>query len=206
MEEHNKQNQNEIELDKNSNKEIQLDINHPDMFDTYRQQNLENNPSNQNENNEEIIIVEEESNLGDRVKNKPIHNFDREKIIFAKENNFDQVNKNIPQDKHFMNISINQNNNLRSPGNPSNNKQNSKNKFLFFEDIYKDILFFFINPIAGSHDGQLLIDMGVKKVEFLDNMKSSAYSAYIFNILDQANYQQGIALLKDYQERGNDKQ
>jgi hypothetical protein len=44
--------------------------------------------------------------------------------------------------------------------------------------------------------------MGVKKVEFLDNMKLSACSAYIFNILDQDNYQQGIALLKDYQERG----
>jgi hypothetical protein len=197
MEQNKVQNEKEIELDKNSNREIQLDFVYPQIFDTNRQLNVENIPSNEKDNNEDIIVVEEEG-IDDQIdKNK-----EREHNIY-KNDNIDEHNiKNATSNKQLSNLNLQQNNYPRSPDNPPQQKNNSRNKFLFFEDIYKDILFFFINPIAGSHHGQLLIDMGVKKVEFLDNMKSSAYSAYIFNILDQDNYQQGIALLKDYQERG----
>ncbi len=197
MEQNKVQNEKEIELDKNSNREIQLDFVYPQIFDTNRQLNVENIPSNEKDNNEDIIVVEEEG-IDDQIdKNK-----EREDNIY-KNDNIDEHNiKNATSNKQLSNLNLQQNNYPRSPDNPPQQKNNSRNKFLFFEDIYKDILFFFINPIAGSHHGQLLIEMGVKKVEFLDNMKSSAYSAYIFNILDQDNYQQGIALLKDYQERG----
>lgn len=197
MEQNKVTNEREIELDRNSNREIQLDFVYPQIFDTNRQPNFEHNPSNDKDNNEDIIVVEE-----DAIDDKPEDKIEKETDHYLHNNIHEQIIPNCQPNRQLANLNLQQSNYPKSPENPSQPKNNSKKKFIFFEDIYKDILFFFINPIAGSHHGQLLIDMGVKKVEFLDNMKSSAYSAYIFNILDQENYQQGIALLKDYQERG----
>ena len=187
-----KENEKEIELDRNSNHELKIKTEMiPEIFETNQIIINEHFASNHNDNNEEIIIVQDDSNV--HVKENQVK---RDNIIF--EAKLEVAKKNQPQDN---NISIQPHNNLRSSEQKPFSKQ-PKAKF-FFEDIYKDILFFFINPISGSHYGQLLIDMGVKKVEFLDIVhSSSACSAYIFNILDQSNYVQGIALLKDYQERG----
>ena len=60
-----------------------------------------------------------------------------------------------------------------------------------------DFIFFFINPISGSREGQQVINMGIKKVEFIDTYKSSAF---IFNILDRTNYLEGVSLLRIYQQ------
>jgi hypothetical protein len=190
----------EIELDKQSIKEIQLEVKYPEFFETNRQQNLENfQSSNNNDNNDDIIIVQDDSNDAEN-KDQPKMDKKQENIHIPIEPNYDNINF-PPREINYPSLPVKLNNNVSKPEFKQSSSKNQAQKF-FFEDIYKDVLFFFINPIAGSNDGQLLIDMGVKKVEFLDNMKSSASSAYIFNIIDESSYIQGIALLKDYQERG----
>ena len=205
----------EIDLDQHNNNEVQLDFNYPEIFNSNRQQNEENMDniviSSKEENNDDIVVIQDESNNDDKHKHIDDVRAD-EGIIYAVEiepqNNYNSK-KNSEKFNQNYNFNENQNFNaqssIRSPEHKPSRKENtsnSKQKQFFFEDIYKDILFFFINPVSGSNDGQLLIDMGVKKVEFLDTIKAAASSAYIFNILEDDSYKQGIALLKDYQERG----
>ena len=188
-------NENEIELDKYNVNELKIiDNNNQKILETNNNLNIEILASNNNENNEEIIIVQDDSQVIDKKEKGSTM---REINLFEVKNQNEVSNNNKQQDN---NKSLQPRNEIRNPDRKISSKHDQVN--FFFEDIYKDILFFFINPIAGSHDGQLLIDMGVKKVEFLDIVNSSGSSAYIFNILDQTNYLQGIALLNDYQERG----
>lgn len=57
----------------------------------------------------------------------------------------------------------------------------------------ESVIFFFINPNAGVKDGRNLINMGVKKVEFTDNLHCTAY---IYDILDEINCNNGIETLR----------
>jgi hypothetical protein len=59
-------------------------------------------------------------------------------------------------------------------------------------------VFFFINPASGSKEGQHLINMAVKKVEFIDTIKCIAF---IYNIRDRTNYLEGVNHLKNLQEK-----
>lgn len=187
----------EVEIDGAG--ENHVEVNYPGFFDTQRHQQIENNPSSHKDDNEEIIIVQDDSNP-EEVKSKK--QIEEVKVMYPDLPENTAGNIIIQKDSNkFVNIHINTNNNVmrKSEHKPSTGQVAQK---YFNEDIYKDVLFFFINPISGSHEGQTLIDMEVKKVEFLDNNKSLSSSAYIFNILDEESYKSGVALLKDYQYRG----
>jgi hypothetical protein len=61
------------------------------------------------------------------------------------------------------------------------------------------ILLFFINPDCGSNDGKKILNMGVKKVEFVDSLMCAAH---IFNIKDKNNLEYGKFILNSEIKRG----
>jgi diacylglycerol kinase family enzyme/ribosomal protein S16 len=88
---------------------------------------------------------------------------------------------------NFVNI-INQNTNRERNSNPRQKKMSNPHI-----QENESVIFFFINPNAGVKDGRNLINMGVKKVEFTDNLHCTAY---IYNLLDEINCNNGIETLR----------
>lgn len=82
----------------------------------------------------------------------------------------------------------------------SRTDQKPENRIDYNDMLYKDVLFFFVNTFSGSREGLALVNMGVKKVEFVKKC-----SAYIFNINEPDNYKMGINTLKDYQAAGKNR-
>lgn len=67
------------------------------------------------------------------------------------------------------------------------------------------ILFFFINPTSGSGSGNNVLNMEVKKVEFMDTLGcvgNPRCTAYITDLHNEAQCQTGIGILKLELSRG----
>lgn len=78
--------------------------------------------------------------------------------------------------------------------NPRQKKQSYNSSSNISGNENEIILFFFINTKSGTEQGKNIINMGVKKVEFTDNLKCTAY---IYEIYDQQNFMTGIETLKN---------
>jgi diacylglycerol kinase family enzyme len=72
-------------------------------------------------------------------------------------------------------------------------KKTSMQSSVFGSNENETILFFFINPLSGCQNGRNILNMGVKKVEFVDNLKCTAY---IFDMKDDTILNNGIEILK----------
>jgi hypothetical protein len=106
------------------------------------------------------------------------------------------TNFTIRDNMMMMNSNAIINNNNRN-SNPRQKKQipsstglNSKTQ----SDNNEYVLFFFINKMSGVGQGKNIISMGVKKVEFSDNLRCTAY---IFEMNDEAQCLNGIETLRN---------
>lgn len=94
-----------------------------------------------------------------------------------------------PQQIRDMSQFINIINNNNRNSNPRQKKPSTLNV-----NENEVVLFFFINPLSGIEQGKNILNMGVKKVEFTDNLRCTAY---IFNIKNEENCNNGIETLKN---------
>ena len=81
----------------------------------------------------------------------------------------------------------------------------TKNLIQIVSNKNEIILFFFINPLAGSGSGINVINMEVKKVEFSDNLGCTGNprcTAYIYDLNNQSHLQTGIEHLRNELSRG----
>lgn len=140
--------------------------------------------------NEFIVDMTESdqvSNNGRNFKGVPDPNMQFAKTIVVL--NQEEVKEpTVIKSEHQTNINIRQN--------PSFIHQVSTNRI---------VLFFFINPIAGTGSGQNVMNMNVTKVEFSDKLKcpgNQRCTAYIYNLNDPQESGNGIEVLREELSRG----
>ena len=131
--------------------------------------------------NDGIIVMEEDH---EEKMNKD----NSKEVLSSKKEKSTILNNNIENNSYSNKPNSNLNNNII--------EEEDKLHDILHDKVYNNMVFLFVNPASGSKEGQNIINMGVKKVEFIDTYKCSAF---IFNVLDRTNYLEGVSLLRQYQ-------
>ena len=181
----NKQNKDEKEIELGPN-EIVIDLDPDDNKKDFSNKNKKIEIENEN-------LIQMKKKKEKEMQSTIVVNYEDKNVLDSENQNYNnEVKRNISENLVNHKIEEDIKNNV-----PPENKPYD---FINEKTFNNEFIFFFINPSSGSNEGQQVINMGVKRVEFIETYKSSAF---IFNILDRTNFLEGISLLRMFQQQGN---
>ena len=148
-------------------------------------------PSNENEMIQNLKVNLQKNSKDDIANKSNEDNF----VVSIDDSSHGEQNDNVNvQESNNINIGsikINHSSNYQTSTHPKTPNQIKTAKPLMISNENNDaIMFFFVNRFSGERKGQYLINMGVKKIEFSNDLK---VTAYIYDINDNTN---GIEQLK----------